>query len=303
MPKYDITILTESRFDNPKESTPYIENVLLEDRLLQEALEKLNLRVTRKKWDDPTFDWSSTRVALFRTTWDYFNRFDEFKTWFDSAQSQTQFINAPELISWNMDKHYLKDLEHNGINIPPTYFIEPGYAGSLEAAIKYLPFEQFILKPAIAGTARHTYKFEADEASKYQNTFAELLQNESMLIQEYQRQITTKGEISLMVFGGNYSHAVLKKAKLGDFRVQDDFGGTVHPYSPNTEEIAFAEKAIRACEPFNPLYARVDIFWDNQDDLCLAELEMIEPEMWFRNDESAAPKFASVLKNFLNELS
>ena len=45
------------------------------------------------------------------------------------------------------------------------------------------------------------------------------------MLQEYQNKITTKGEVAFMIFGGKYSHAVLKKAKPGDFRVQDDFGG------------------------------------------------------------------------------
>ena len=29
------------------------------------------------------------------------------------------------------------------------------------------------------------------------------------------------------MINGQFTHAVLKKAKPGDFRVQDDFGGTV----------------------------------------------------------------------------
>jgi glutathione synthase/RimK-type ligase-like ATP-grasp enzyme len=280
--------------------TPYISNVILEDSLLQAALEKIGLRVARKSWDDVEFDWSSTKFALFRTTWDYFNRFAEFEIWLKKAAAQCTLIHDAELVYWNLDKHYLGDLKSQGINIAPTYFVEPGYADSLQNFIKDINFNEYILKPAIAGTARHTYKFKAEEANKHETIFAELLQNESLLVQEYQHQITTKGEISLVLFGGKFSHAVLKTAKPGDFRVQDDFGGTVHDYKPKPDEIAFAEKAIQACEPFKPIYARVDIFWDNQDQLCLAELEMIEPELWFRKDEHAAGRFAEVLKARMN---
>ena len=298
---FDITILTERRFVNPPVLTPYISNVILEDQLLQEALEQKGLRVARKSWDDADFDWSSTKFALFRTTWDYFNRFAEFETWLKKAAKQCKLIHDTDLVYWNLDKHYLGDLEKRGINIAPTYFVEPGYADSLQNFIKDLPFNEFILKPAIAGTARHTYKFKAEEAFKHQAIFAELLQNESLLVQEYQHQITTKGEISLVVFGGKYSHAVLKTAKPGEFRVQDDFGGTVNNYTPKPDEIAFAEKAIKACKPHIPVYARVDIFWDNTDQLCLAELEMIEPELWFRKDKNAAGRFAEViLRKLLN---
>ena len=295
MIEFDITLLTENRFYEPTNITPYVANVLLEDSLLQNALEGIGLRVTRKSWDDSNFDWSSTRFALFRTTWDYFYRFAEFEEWLEKAKTQTEFINPLELVYWNMDKHYLVDLAAKGINITPTHYFEPREIKALSECIAEIKYDQFILKPAIAGTARHTYRFKKEDAYKHQAIFEELLQNESLLIQEYQNQITTKGELSLMLFGGQYSHAVKKVAKPGDFRVQDDFGGSVHQHTASEKEIEFAKAAIKACAPHEPVYARVDIFWDNQDALCLAELEMIEPELWFRKNENAARLFAEVL--------
>jgi glutathione synthase/RimK-type ligase-like ATP-grasp enzyme len=299
MPEFDIAVLTERRFYQPKEITPYIANVLLEDQLIANALQARGLRVTRKSWDDATFDWSFTRYALFRTTWDYFHRFAEFESWLNKAKQQTAFINPLDLVHWNLDKHYLRDLAGKGVNIPPTHFIEPGDKRSLAACISDLPYTTFILKPAIAGTARHTYRFTKETVHQHEAIFSKLLQNESMLIQEYQTQITTKGELSLMLFNGVYSHAVRKRAKVGDFRVQDDFGGTVQNHEASGAEIAFAKRAVAACAPFKPLYARVDICWDNQDALCLAELELIEPELWFRQNDDAAGRFADALVQYL----
>ena len=115
-----------------------------------------------------------------------------------------------------------------------------------------------------------------------------------MLFQEFQYQIQSKGEMSLIMINGHFTHAVLKKAKNGDFRVQDDFGGTVEDYLPNKEEIAFAEKAIAAC-PEKTTYGRVDIFYDNNNLLSLGELELIEPELWFRKHHSAADKLADAI--------
>ena len=96
-----------------------------------------------------------------------------------------------------------------------------------------------------------------------------------MIIQEFQKNITTKGEIALIFFGNKYSHAVLKKAKPGDFRVQDDFGGSIHDYSPNKDEIDFATTVIASLDTL-PAYARVDLIWDNKNSLCLSELELIK---------------------------
>ena len=66
----------------------------------------------------------------------------------------------------------------------------------------------------------------------------------------------------MMVFNGVFTHAILKTTKAGDFRVQDDFGGTVYNSSSSEEEIKFAIETVHACNEM-PLYARVDIFNDN----------------------------------------
>ena len=119
-----------------------------------------------------------------------------------------------------------------------------------------------------------------------------------MLLQEFKNNILTKGEVAFMLFGGRYSHAILKKAKQGDYRVQDDFGGTVHDYTPTAVEIAFDEKTVAACSPV-PVYARVDVIWDNENQLCVSELELIEPELWFRTCSGAADLFAEEVARFI----
>lgn len=295
---FDITILTDKRYVEPVEITPYIQNVLEEDNSLFKALEKEGLKVFRTNWDNPTFDWSKTKFIIFRTTWDYFDRFDEFSIWLEKVNKITTLINPKELIYWNIDKHYLQDLERHKINIPPTIFIEKSDSRSLAEIVSTKNWDLFILKPAISGAARHTYKIKQNEISKFENLFSELIANESMLLQEYQTQITSKGEVAFMVFGGKFSHAVLKKAKPGDYRVQDDFGGTVHHYSPNKDEIKFVEQVFSICHP-KPVYARIDVIWDNNNELCVGEIELIEPELWFRMNQNAAENCAKAVKEFI----
>lgn len=296
--KYDITILTDHRYVNPEVINDYTQNVLDEDRLLLEACQELGLRTTRTNWDDPEFNWKDTRYIVFRTTWDYFERFDAFSKWLEEVQKLTTLINSKELIYWNLNKKYLLELEAKGVRIPPTKYIDKGNSGMLADIAKLTGWDRFILKPAISGAARHTYKIDLEKMGEYEDLFASLISNESMMLQEYQEQIATKGEVSYIIFGGKFSHAILKKAKPGDFRVQDDFGGSVHSYDPSKEEIAFAENALKQC-PELPVYARVDVFWDNDDNLVLGELELIEPELWFRKDDQAANKCALALKEFI----
>jgi hypothetical protein len=80
---------------------------------------------------------------------------------------------------------------------------------------------------------------------------------------------------------------VQKRGKPGDFRVHDDYGGTVHAHAATPKEISFAERAVEACQPL-PLYARVDLVRDNEDRLAIMELELIEPELFFRFQPAAA---------------
>ncbi|MEN1783813.1 MAG: hypothetical protein AAGF77_01630 [Bacteroidota bacterium] len=297
----DITLATDPRYLKSKPGDRYVENVLLEDQLVASALEKLGLSVIRKAWDDPNFDWSSTRYVLFRAVWDYFERLERFKTWFHATANKTEFLNPKDLILWNLDKHYLKDLRSKGIHIPKTIFLEPGSSDTLMDAIGKakkigVNSDEFVLKPCIGGGARHTYRFHLTQWKKYQEILAGLLPQEGMMLQEFQKNILSKGEVSIMVIHGKVTHAILKKAKSGDFRVQDDWGGTVAVHQPSEEEVAFAEAAIKAC-PQPPIYARVDLFWDNEGAIALAELEIFEPELWFRFFPQASDTLALAIKN------
>ncbi len=281
MPTYDITLLTESRYVDPKPGDWYVENIFEDDTLLRTALEKRGLKVHRTNWDDPTFDWRETRLAMFRTTWDYFDRFAEFSKWLSETESKTQFVNDLQLVRWNMDKIYLGELAGKGIAIPPTLFIDRGDERDLQEIVDETGWAEFVLKPSVSGAARHTYRFDLSNLDEFEEIFRQLIDEEDMLLQEFQYNVPRKGEITLMIMNGQYTHAVLKKVKEGDFRVQDDFGGSVHEYFPSPEEKAFAMEVMAAC-PLPPVYARVDMIWDNEDRLCVSELEVIEPELWLR---------------------
>ncbi len=133
----------------------------------------------------------------------------------------------------------------------------------------------------------------------YESIFKKLIAKEAFILQPFQHNIIEKGELSLVLIDGKFTHAVLKIAKKGDFRVQDDFGGTVYEYIPTKAEIEFAEKAVEACNP-KPIYARVDMFTDNNGQLALVEFELIEPELWFRNNPKAADQLAIAIKKLVD---
>lgn len=291
----DVVVLTDERFINPAEPDEYTRNVLFEDQLVMTGLISKGLNVRKLAWSDPNFDWSTTKFVLFRTTWDYAERFDEFADWLMDVALKTRLINSYDLISWNMDKHYLGDLKHAGVHIVDTHFILPKDERSLTEVYAEMGWEKAVLKPAVSASAKNTVVLTPETVGDHEELYAKLIADESMLIQPFLDSIVARGEISLMLIGGEYTHAVIKKAKPGDFRVQDDFGGTVDDYTPTEEEIALAVQTVKACGEL-PLYARVDIANDLEGKPAIMELEIIEPELWFRKNSDAADKLADEIK-------
>ncbi len=295
-----LLLLTEQRYLAPENPSPYAQNVLLEDRLVKEALEQLGYPVGRVDWADPTVDWASCEAAIFRTTWDYFHRFAEFSEWMDRASAHTRFLNPVETIRWNMDKHYLPELEERGIHLPPTLVLETGDPRSLADLLAETGWEEVILKPCVSGGAKNTFRISHANVTSLEETYRSLIAEEAFLLQPLLTSILTEGELSLMVIGGEVTHAVRKVAKSGDFRVQDDWGGTVLPHTPTAQEVEVARMAVEAVWP-RPVYARVDLVRDNHGQLALMELELIEPEMWFRSHPAAAMAMAREVQRQLRQ--
>ena len=96
------------------------------------ALRRKGVDVEAPGWTDASVDWSSFDLAMISSTWDYFERQDEFRAWLKSTDRATQLINPLGLVEWNLDKRYLLELEAAGVPTIPTVWIEPG--GEAEAA-------------------------------------------------------------------------------------------------------------------------------------------------------------------------
>ena len=119
-----IVILTEDRYENPKNPDWYINNILKEDHLLLNELTKIGFLVKRVSWSSRSFDWNSVDYAVFRTTWDYFERLEEFLNWINLYSKKIKFINSVDQIIWNLDKNYLVELKSRHIPIVPSLFLK-----------------------------------------------------------------------------------------------------------------------------------------------------------------------------------
>jgi hypothetical protein len=107
----------------------------------------------------------------------------------------------------------------------------------------------------------------------------------------------TGGEWSIVFFDGRYSHAVVKRPRAGEFRVQEEYGGravVAHPPRAMLESAVLCLETLRE----TPAYARVDGV-DTPDGFRLLELELLEPALYLATDPAAAARFADAIERRL----
>ena len=106
--------------------------------------------------------------------------------------------------------------------------------------------------------------------------------------------MTGEGELSLIYFGGRFSHALRKVPAAGDFRVQVQHGGANTAIAASADARAAAERVLAAAR--RPLtYARVDLIRAADGQLRLMELEAIEPDLFLDMSPDCGAAFAQAM--------
>jgi glutathione synthase/RimK-type ligase-like ATP-grasp enzyme len=211
-------------------------------------------------WSDPDVDWSGYQAVLIRSIWDYFVRHDEFLAWLDRVR--VPMWNPADTLRWNSEKTYLRELEQAGIKTIPT-----AWEGEV-------PWDDAIVKPTVAGGSlglRRAMKGEPIEPG--------------FIAQPFIPEVVSAGELSLVFFDGEFSHAIRKTPAEGDIRVQPEHGGVITAADPTPAELETAERVLAAAGR-DLLYARVDLVGDGM----LIELEAIEPRFFFERGPSGAER-------------
>lgn len=267
--------------------------ITADDQPLADALAALGYRVEPEPWTeiDPATTLGAEPVIL-RSTWDYHRVPTMFTAWLEAiADSGRTLFNPADIALGNIDKIYLQRLEAAGIAIPRSRWIEKPDAEAIDAVLREERWEQAVLKPRIGATAHATFLVAPGSCPPDE----ELAPARACgaLIQEFIPEIRDRGEVSMVYAGGVFSHAVLRRATDGDFRVQQDFGGVVEAIAPSSRLVAFGD-AVMAHVPPSCLYARVDAVVGARGPL-LMELELIEPELYFSVVPGSAGRMAQLI--------
>jgi glutathione synthase/RimK-type ligase-like ATP-grasp enzyme len=269
-----------------------------DDLLLARALEQLGISAVPAVWSDAAIDWASFAALVIRSPWDYFERDAEFRAWLEARiSSRVLMINSSDILDWNYDKRYLQDLEAAGMSLVPTICIGRGEQADVAARARARGWNDIVVKPTISGGAYRTYRFLVDDAAAYVERIDDILSDRGVLVQPFLPEIQTGGELSILFFDGVYSHAVCKKPKPGDYRVQFQFGGTNENVEVEPELVEQARACVLAA-PSLPVYARVDgVVKDGQ--FLLMELEVFEPLMFLARHPEAPARFARAVQGRL----
>lgn len=263
-----------------------------DDQVLADALKARGVTVTPIPWTelDPYAVVDSPPILL-RSTWDYHRVPTMFMAWLQALQDGGRTTwNEPEITRRNVDKQYLGDLEGAGVAIPRTRWIDNVDNKAIATLLSEEGWSRAVLKPRIAATAYGT--FLVDRGTELSDADLTPARNSGAMLQEFIPEVVEHGETSLVYFDGAFSHAILKRATHGEFRVQKDFGGRVERVTPSADLLAFGARVIE----LNPgcLYARVDAVETSRGPL-LMELELIEPELYFLNAPEAATRMAQLI--------
>lgn len=265
-----------------------------EDEMVLNALKDRNHDASLEVWTDKNVDWKAFDLLLIKSPWDYFNKIAEWYTWLDSLEALgAKVLNPVSILKWNADKQYLMEMASAGIDTVNTMIIDR--VDQVNATLfEQMDTYKLVIKPKVSGGAKQTFVLDKAEFESQKENLAALILEEPYLAQPYMPQVASDGEWSLVFLGGVFSHALIKKPKSGDFRVQHYFGGTIEAVSPNPEILVQAQELVQKFAS-DCLYARVDGLWI-EGKLQLMELELIEPYLFLFTDKVALGNYVEAVE-------
>lgn len=270
-----------------------------DDRRLLAALRRRGLAAGALVWEDALADWPRAGVTVIRSCWDYAWRLESFLAWLDGLDA-ARVWNPPDVIRWNAHKRYLTDLSGRGVPAVPTEVLAAGSRVDLRKRLVEREWPDAVLKAAVGNSGRYARRVLLRDVEAGQDHLDRVLAVEDMLLQPLVPSISSAGELSLVFVDGVFSHAVRKRAAPGDFRVHDDYGGSVRPEDPRPSALAAAERAMGAVEAGPALYGRVDLVDGPDGEPLVMELELIEPELYLRFSPDGTERLAGAIAGRLS---
>ena len=272
--------------------------------LLLGALSRVGLHAEPAVWTDEGVGWSSYDAVVVRSTWDYFYRRDEFLQWADRVAEVTRLANSADVLRWNTDKTYLRELAEAGLPVVETTWLHPGDEFAVPVDGEY------VVKPAVSAGSNDTNRYVGGthDAIAAEHASRLLTEGRVVMVQPYLDQVDSAGETALLFFAGKFSHAIRKAALLTPAMAELDAAyrpETISVRQPSAAERDTAEQvldtvaALRRWPREQFTYARVDLVPGPDSTPTLIELELAEPSMFLVHDPPAADRFAAAITDLV----
>jgi hypothetical protein len=272
-----------------------------DDRPLAAALRARGLDVGVVRWDDPGFDWASTRMALLRSPWDYYRRYEEFLAWAARTAAVTRLENPLPVVRWTLDKRYLLALAAAGAPVVDTVLVERGERVDLGALLAARGWSAAVLKPAVSADSWEALSIGPGETARGQAHLDRLAPERAMLVQPFLASVEEYGERCLVAIDGELSHAVRKNALTRGGRWAGLPEGT--PVEIAAEERAAAVDVLAAAGRLagfaRTLYARIDLVRDDGGRPRLLELELAEPTLFVSTSAPGLERLVAAIERRL----
>ena len=272
---------------------------VIDDDLAVTELRARGWQVEEVPWRRAGVDWRAFDAVVIRTTWDYQHDLDGFLAVLAGIEATgVTLANPAALVRWNARKTYLRDLAARGVAIVPTRWGTGLSAAEVRGWGDAFGCDECVVKPTVSANAHDTYRVARDPDEAAVAHLVERFAAREWMAQPFVRSVPTEGEYSVFYFGGARSHAIVKRPKAGDFRVQEEHGGLITGIAADDALVAAADRVMAALDTV-PLQARVDLVGLDDGTLALMELEAIEPSLYFRMEPRAAGRFADALERLV----
>lgn len=279
---------------------------------LPDALRARGIEPRIAVWNDPNVDWSASDLTVVRSVRDYATDREAFLAW---AGSVPRLLNQANLMEWNSDKHYLKELGERGLPVIPTTWLEADVEYSKHQIHTRFPAHgDFVVKPAVSsggrGTGRYTATDAMSRADAIKHASHELRHGRSVMVQRYLSETDRSGELSIVYLNGLPAYSVEKKAMLHPrFRsvdeVQDEDVVTSSPASE--QEFRWGEQIRSVLHKYISekcgrdellLYNRVDIvrgIREGESEFYVMEISLMDGSLYLSADPENLNKFADAI--------
>lgn len=262
----------------------------LEFGMFQGAAAERDMDLVCEVWDDANIDWAQYDAVMVGTAWDYVQKREKFFSVMAEIAGQTRLFNDLAILRANGDKRYLLELGEKGVPVIPTQLVEEVTPENMKDAFAAFGSDTLVCKPVVgAGAWRQAVIRRGENLPD-----ADELPPGAAFLQPFLPGIQSEGEISLMFYDSEFSHAVRKQPKAGDYRIQSIYGGVETAEKPNADHLRVAKAALSAL-PAMPLYARADLVPGLDGAPTLIELEMIEPYHYVEQGPQAGEMLMHVL--------